>query len=145
MWFAETAQLQAWQKPTRLMSPKPHDLSFFSSPDHHHHHHPACLSFPKQVQLWVRTPTSLISSVEGQTQEGSDGGRKTKAAGQRRPCRWLKNESYVRGEGGERGTGLVVEPPWPQLPSAWLQPPPSNPPNIRHCGGSSSSCNSAKI
>lgn len=93
---------------------------------------PCVFVISKTSLLWARTPTSLISSVEGQTQEGSDGGRKTKAAGQRRPCRRPKNESYVRrasgskpGEGGREGASLAVEPPWPQLPSAWPRPPPS--------------------
>lgn len=70
---------------------------------------PCVFVISKTSLLWARTPTFLISSVEGQTQEGSDGGRKTKAAGQRCPCRRPKNESYVRrangskpGEGGER-------------------------------------------
>lgn len=127
------------------MSPKPHDFSVFFCPP------PCVFVISKTSLLWARTPTSLISSVEGQTQEGSDGGRKTKAAGQRRPCRRPKNESYVRrasgskpGEGEERAQASLWNHPGLSCP----RPGPAHrhpTPKIHLHEGSCSSGNAALL
>lgn len=116
------------------MSPESHDFFFWFC----FVLLPACLSSPKRAGCGCERPLPSSARLKARLKSAATGEGKQKRPDKGVPVAGRRMKAMCGEKGGARGTGLAVEPPRPQLPSAWLHPPPASTPTIRlHWGGRS--------